>query len=45
MRASLLSGNISNVRAIALDAGVGLMFWTDWEEGIIKIIIIYIYVI
>ncbi|PAV56600.1 hypothetical protein WR25_00279 [Diploscapter pachys] len=33
MRASLLSGSISNVRAIALDAGVGLMFWTDWEEG------------
>ncbi|VDK44235.1 unnamed protein product [Anisakis simplex] len=31
-RATILRGNMKNLRALALDPSKGLMFWTDWEE-------------
>ncbi|KAK0423803.1 hypothetical protein QR680_008338 [Steinernema hermaphroditum] len=30
---TVLTGNMHSLRALALDPGKGLMFWTDWEEG------------
>ncbi|CAJ0956712.1 unnamed protein product, partial [Mesorhabditis belari] len=32
MRATVLRGNMSNLRSLSLDPKSGLMFWTDWEE-------------
>uniref|UniRef100_A0A914WJQ4 EGF-like domain-containing protein n=1 Tax=Plectus sambesii TaxID=2011161 RepID=A0A914WJQ4_9BILA len=33
MRATVVSGNMQNLRALTLDPRMGLMFWTDWEES------------
>ncbi|XP_058055099.1 prolow-density lipoprotein receptor-related protein 1 [Anopheles bellator] len=32
-RRTLVAGDMVNPRAIALDPLVGVLFWTDWEEG------------
>ena len=33
LRRTLISGEMSSPRAIALDPSEALLFWTDWENG------------
>lgn len=32
-RGTVVSENMGHARALAIDAGEGIMFWTDWEES------------
>ncbi|VDP10866.1 unnamed protein product [Soboliphyme baturini] len=32
-RATIVSGQMQNLRALAIDSRKGLLFWTDWEES------------